>query len=156
VTTVSTERVLQRPPADVFRFVATDHFANHPRWDPDLLEMTPTTPGPIRVGSTARVVRRQGLRSIEGMATVTAYDPDRLAAFDVRFGPFELHQRAECVPEQDGRATRLRLTIETRAKGPLKPLVPLMRGRFRRTMERSLATIAALITGGDGSTNQRP
>ena len=156
MTTVSTERIVQRPPADVFRFVATDHFANHPKWDPDLLEMTPTTPGPIRVGSTARVVRRQGRRSVEGTATVTAYDPDRLAAFDVRFGPFELRQRAECFPEQHGRATRLRLTIDTRAKGPLKPLVPLMRGQFRRTMEQSLATIATLITDRDGSTSQSP
>jgi hypothetical protein len=27
---------IERPPADVFRFVATDHVENHPRWDPEL------------------------------------------------------------------------------------------------------------------------
>ena len=147
MTTLSAERVVPRPPAEVFRFVATEHFANHPKWDPDVLEMVPTAPGPMGVGSTARVVRRQGRGRAEGIATVTAYEPDRLAAFDVRFGPFALLQRVECLPEQDGGATRLRLTIETRAKGPVAVLVPLMRGRFRATMERSLATIAELLTG---------
>jgi Polyketide cyclase / dehydrase and lipid transport len=156
VTTVTTERIVQGPAAEVFRFVATEHFANHPKWDPDVLEMTPTTPGPIGVGSTARVVRRQGRSRVEGTATVTAYDPDRLAAFHVRFGPFELRQRVECIPEHEGRATRLRLTIRTQATGPLRPLVPLMRRRFRRTMQRSLATIATSIANREEAPTHGP
>jgi hypothetical protein len=48
-------------------------------------------------------------------------------------------------PEQGGTATRLRLAIKTTASGPMRVLVPLLRGRFRRTMEHSLATIANLI-----------
>ncbi len=155
MTTLSAERVVRRPPADVFRFVGTDHFVNHPKWDPEVVEMTPTTSGPMGVGSTARVVRRQGRRRVEGTATVTAYEPDRFAAFDVRFGPFELRQRAECIPERRGAATRLRLSIETRAKGPVAVLVPLMRGRFRRTMERSLATIARLVAGAGADAHRR-
>jgi hypothetical protein len=151
LTTVIAERLVPRPPADVFRFVATEHFANHPRWDPEVVAMTPTAPGPMGVGATARVVRRQGRGQVEGTATVTAYDPDRAAAFDVRFGPFALLQRVECVPERDGGATRLRLTIQTAATGPLRLLMPLMRRRFRRTMDRSLATIERLVTGRDGS-----
>jgi hypothetical protein len=63
---------------------------------------------------TARMVRRQGSRRVEGSATVTEYEPDRRAAWDVRFGPSRLRQRAELVPEQGGAATRLRLSIETR------------------------------------------
>jgi hypothetical protein len=27
-------QVIGRPPAEVFRFVATEHFQNHPKWDP--------------------------------------------------------------------------------------------------------------------------
>ena len=135
----------------MFRFVATNHFANHPRWDPDVLEMTQTSPGPVGVGTTARLVRRQGARTVEGTATVTAYEPDRLAAWDVSFGAFSLRQRAELTVEGAGRATRLRLVIETRARGALKLLVPLMRGRFRRTMDQSLATIAALLESGHGA-----
>ena len=145
MTVVSMERVIERPPSAVFDFVATHHFENHPKWDPDVLEMRQTSPGDVRTGTTAQVVRRQGSRRVEGTATVTEYVPDRSAAWDVRFGSFLLKQQAEVIPERSGDATRLRLTIQTRARGPMRFLVPLLRGRFRKTMEQSLATIADLL-----------
>jgi hypothetical protein len=145
VTTVTVERIVRRPPEVVFDFVARHHFDNHPRWDPDLLEMSQTSPGPVGVGSTARVVRRQGRGRVEGTATVADYEPDRRAAWDVRFGPFRLDQRAELIPEHGGTATRLRLSVDTSAEGPIRLLVPFLRGRFRKTMTHSLRTIAALL-----------
>ena len=60
MTFISVERVIARPPRTVFDFVATHHFQNHPKWDPDVLEMTQMSPGTVRTGTTARVVRRQG------------------------------------------------------------------------------------------------
>ena len=145
MTVVTVERIVQRSPGVVFDFVARHHFDNHPRWDPDLLEMSQTSPGPVGVGTTARVLRRQGRGRVEGTATVVEYEPDRRAAWDVRFGAFRLHQRTELVPEQSGAATRLRLSIDTSAQGPLRVIVPLLRGRFRKTMTRSLSTIATLL-----------
>jgi hypothetical protein len=56
-----------------------------------------------------------------------------------------LRQRAELAPENDGAATRLQLAVDTRARGPIKVIVPLLRGRFRRTMEQSATTIGALL-----------
>jgi hypothetical protein len=82
---------------------------------------------------------------VEGTATVVEYEPDRRAAWDVRFGQFRLHQQAELVPEERGAATRLRLSIDTSAHGPIRVIVPLLRGRFRKTMTQSLGTIAALL-----------
>ncbi|HWT22633.1 MAG TPA: SRPBCC family protein [Solirubrobacteraceae bacterium] len=145
MTVVTVEGIVRRPPEVVFDFVARHHFENHPRWDADLLEMTQTSAGPVGVGTTARVVRRQGRGRVEGTATVVDYEPDRRAAWDVRFGPFRLNQRAELVPEQRGAATRLRLSIDTSAQGPIRIFVPLLRGRFRTTMTQSLRTIAALL-----------
>ena len=145
VSVVRAEQVLHCPPQTVFDFVATHHFENHPKWDPDVLEMRQTSPGTLGVGTKADLVRRQGSRRVAGTATVTEYEPDQSAAWDVRFGPFLLHQRVELAPEQGGAATRLRLSIETRASGPLKLMVPLLRSRFRKTMEQSLATIASLL-----------
>ncbi len=144
VTVVRAERTVPYPPERVFDFVATRHFENHPRWDPDVLEMRQTSPGPLGPGTTAHVVRRQGRGRVEGTATVVRYEPPRHAAWDVRFGPFALRQAVDLQPEDDG-STRLRLAIETEATGPLALLVPLMRGRFRRTMTRSLVTIEALL-----------
>jgi hypothetical protein len=145
MTMVSVERIVQRPPDVVFDFVARRHFENHPRWDPDVLEMSQTSSGPVGVGTTARVLRRQGRGRVEGTATVVAFEPDRRAGWDVRFGPFRLDQRAEFEPQHDGASTRLRLSIETSAHGPIRMIVPLLRGRFRKTMTRSLRTIAALL-----------
>jgi hypothetical protein len=51
------EEMIERPPSEVFRFVATEHFMNHPKWDPSVVEMIPTSPGPTHRGSTARLVR---------------------------------------------------------------------------------------------------
>ncbi len=145
MTVVTVEGIVRRPPEVVFDFVATHHFENHPRWDPDLLEMSQTSAGPVGVGTTARVVRRQGRGRVEGTATLVDYEPDRRAAWDVCFGPFRLNQRAELVPEQRGTATRLRLSIDTSAEGPIRMIVPLLRGRFRKTMTQSLRTIAVLL-----------
>ena len=145
MTVVTVERIVQRPPEVVFDFVARHHFENHPRWDPDLLEMSQTSPGPVGVGTAARVVRRQGRGRVEGTATVVEYEPDRRAAWDVRFGPFRLQQRAEFVPEHGGAATLLRLSVDTTAHGPIRVIVPLLRGRFRKTMAQSLRSIAALL-----------
>ena len=145
MTVVTVERIVQRPPEVVFDFVATHHFENHPRWDPDLLEMSQTSPGPVGVGTTARVVRRQGRGHVQGTATVDEYEPNRRAAWEVRFGPLRLHQRAQLIPEQGGTATRLRLSVDTSARGPIRVIVPFLGGRFRKTMTQSLRTIAALL-----------
>jgi len=73
--------------------------------------------------------------------------PDRVFAAVSRFGPFELHQRAVCDPAP-GDGTRLQLTINTRARGPLRLLLPLLRSRFRQTMATSLQTIKQHVEAG--------
>ena len=69
----------------------------------------------------------------------------RRGLVDAPTAPFCLHQRGEFLPEQQGAATRLRLSIDTRAHGPIRMIVPLLRGRFRKTMTQSLRTIAAML-----------
>lgn len=127
-------------PSDVYRFVATDHFANHPSWDPSVVAMTQTSPGPMRTGTTARVVRSDGGRRTEGVLTVTDYRPDHRFAVVVEFGPFRLDQRLSCSPGATG-GTHLVLGIDSRAKGRLRLLLPLLRPRFARTMQASLRSI---------------
>jgi Polyketide cyclase / dehydrase and lipid transport len=63
---LSASQVIERPPAEVFRFIATDHFQNHPKWDPAVTAITKTSPGPMGVGTTARLVRTDRGRRVEG------------------------------------------------------------------------------------------
>jgi hypothetical protein len=91
-------QVIDRRPEDVFRFVATDHFQNHPKWDPAIEQMAPTSPSPMAEGATARLVRRDRGKVMEGIITVAEYEPVHTFAAVSRFGPFTLRQRASLEP----------------------------------------------------------
>jgi hypothetical protein len=141
---VTVDHVIAKPPVEVFRFIAANHFENHPKWDPSIVELIPTSAGPMGEGATARLVRSDRGKRVDGIMTVTEYEPDRLFGATSVFGPFELRQRAVCDALPD-LSTRLQLTIDTRASGPLRLLLPLLRSRFRRTMVTSLRTIKQLV-----------
>jgi hypothetical protein len=136
---LSAAEFVQRPPSHVFRFVATEHWKNHPRWDPSIIELHQTTPGPIGVGAKGRLVRVDRGRRSEGIVEVVAYEPDRFFEAASRFGPFRLDQRVTFTPVAEG--TRIDLRIDTRASGLMALLVPLMKRQFSSTMTRSLRTI---------------
>ena len=137
---LSASQVIERSPAEVFRFVATDHFQNHPKWDPAVTSITKTSPGPMGVGTTARLVRTDRGRRVEGTMEVTDYQPVRRFTEVSWFGPFTLQARATLAPVAPA-GTRLELVIDTRARGPIGLLLPLMKGTFRKTMARSLRII---------------
>jgi hypothetical protein len=137
---LSASQVIQRPPTEVFRFVATEHFQNHPTWDPAVTSITQTSPGPMGVGTTARLVRTDRGRRVEDSMEVTEYQPVCSLTEVSRFGPFTLHARATLAPVAPS-STRLELVIDTRARGVIRLLLPLMKGTFRKTMARSLRSI---------------
>jgi hypothetical protein len=139
-------QVIERPPAEVFRFVATDHFQNHPKWDPAVASIIKTSPGPIGVGTTARLVRTDRGRRVEGSMEVTEYQPVSSFTEVSRFGPFTLHARATFEPVAPA-STRLELVIDTHARGAIRLLLPLMKGTFRKTMARSLRSIKEQVEG---------
>jgi Polyketide cyclase / dehydrase and lipid transport len=137
---LSASQVIQRPPAKVFRFVATEHFQNHPKWDPAVTAITQTSPGPMGVGTTARLVRTDRGRQLQGSMEVTEYEPVSSFTEVSRFGPFTLHARATLAPVAPA-STRLELVIDTHARGAIRLLLPLMKETFRKTMARSLRII---------------
>ena len=120
--------------------MATEHFQNHPKWDPAVTSITQTSPGPMGVGTTARLVRTDRGRRVEDSMEVTEYQPVRSFTEVSRFGPFTLHARATLAPVAPS-STRLELVIDTRARGVIRLLLPLMKGTFRKTMARSLRII---------------
>jgi hypothetical protein len=91
------------------------------------------------VGTTARLVRTDRGR-VEGSMEVTEYQPVSSFTEVSRFGPFTLQARATLAPVAAA-STRLELVIDTRARGAVRLLLPLMRGTFRKTMARSLRVI---------------
>jgi hypothetical protein len=137
---LAASKVIEGPPAEVFRFVATEHFHNQPTWDPAITAITKTSPGPIGVGTTARLVRTDRGRQLHGSMEVTKYEPVHSFTEVSRFGPFSLHARATLAPVAPA-STRLELMIDTHARGAIRLLLPLMKATFRKTMARSLRII---------------
>jgi uncharacterized protein YndB with AHSA1/START domain len=66
------------PPAEVFAFVAD--LANLPRWQTGIVSAERTSPDPVGVGSTARVVRDLGGQSLTVDLSVTDFEPGRRLA----------------------------------------------------------------------------
>jgi polyketide cyclase/dehydrase/lipid transport protein len=79
----------RRAPDDVFAFVAQAYFANHPRWDPDVVGMEPTSTGPSGVGATGREVRKFVTKQAADFA-ITGFDPPKRFGLTNTSGPFEL------------------------------------------------------------------
>jgi len=122
---------IERPPADVFRFVATDHVENHPRWDPQL-SLVQETPGPIGVGTRIRRSRTGGESRVEGEMEITEFDPDRAMAAVIRDGPMEM--RSWMTVEPEGEGSRLTFTVES-DDAPVDRMEEPIRGSLRRIKE---------------------
>jgi hypothetical protein len=122
---------IARPPADVFRFVATDHVENHPRWDPQM-NLVQETPGPIGVGTRIRRRHTRGETPVEGEMEVVEFDPGRSMAAVIRDGPMEL--RSQMIVEPEGEE-RTRLTFEVESDAPLEMMEDPIRGSLRRIKE---------------------
>ncbi len=134
---------IARPPAEVFRHVAVEHWQNHPRWDSNILSIEPLTPGPIRTGSRARVRRRRGGGDDE-VLEVLEFEPDRRFRSRDNIGPFLLTMTASIEPEGQG-GSRLSLHSDTEVSGPVRFVAPLLRPVFRRQMRRTLGRIREAV-----------
>lgn len=141
---LAVEEVIQRSPEVVFDFIGRDHWRNHPRWDPDVIEMTPLTAGPIGVGSRAAVRRRRGGGRNHEILEVTGFEPNYRWAGRSQIGPFSLEMTALIVPIEAG-ASRLRLMGDTHARPPIRYLLPVLAIVFRRQMRESLRRIKHLL-----------
>jgi uncharacterized protein YndB with AHSA1/START domain len=114
------DEVIDRPPADVFRFIATDHVRNHPRWDP-VMEHEQMSDGPIGVGTTIRRRHTHYGDPIEGTMEVVEYEPDRAFGMEIHDGPMEIRTRMRFEPEGEG-GTRVRGFVDIpSATSPIDP-----------------------------------
>jgi hypothetical protein len=136
--------VIDRPTEDVFRFTATEHLVNHPRWDPAVGAIEPISSGPMGLGSRFRIDRttagRRELREFE----VTEWSPPRRFTIETRSPGFQLRLIEECEPAEDAR-TRMTLVGEAEIGGVRGLLAPLVRSRQERDVLANLQRIKAMV-----------
>jgi uncharacterized protein YndB with AHSA1/START domain len=128
--------VIERPPAQVFRFIATNHVQNHPRWDPKM-ELRQLTEGPIGVGT---VIHRRHTHSgapQEGTMQVVEFSPPYVLGMVIRDGPVEMHSRMTFEPHGQN-ATLLTGILDVPSM--TEPMDP---GPIRQSLRRMKALIEA-------------
>jgi uncharacterized protein YndB with AHSA1/START domain len=99
------------PPEAVFAFVAD--LANLPRWQSGIVSAQRTSPDPIGIGSTARVVRDMAGQSLTVDLTITNFEPGRRLALASQASGVSVTATLEMEPNDD--ATVVRSGIEIKA-----------------------------------------
>ena len=99
------------PPEAVFAFVAD--LANLPRWQSGILSAERTSPNPVGVGSTARVVRDMAGQSLTVDLTIIDFEPARRLALASAASGVSVTATLEMEPNAD--ATVVRSGIEIKA-----------------------------------------
>jgi Polyketide cyclase / dehydrase and lipid transport len=133
---VSTE--VDRPVGDVWRFYATEHVRNHPRWDPDMhLELL--SDGPIGLGTRIQRVNTRWDTPMEGEMEVVEFDPPR--AFAVSIHDRNMDAQGRTTFDARGPARTL-VTVTTRIEGMDDPEKLAF---LEALMQRSVDNVKRLI-----------
>lgn len=129
MASVALSQVIRRPPTEVFRFLATDHVVNHPRWDPNMT-LTPLTDGAMGVGSRIGRNYLQGGVRIDGEMEVVEFDPPHTFGVVINDGPVEMRSRVTVDPHGDDSSM---LTVMVEADVPAERMAP---DPIRRSIDR--------------------
>jgi hypothetical protein len=139
---------LERTPAAVFDFIGTHCYENHPRWEPEVVEIRPLSPEPIGLGSRAVMVREEYGRRSETEYEVTAFEPARRIAFRHGDASMLFELGFDLRPAGDS-ATDLTVHVRMEPHGRLRLLSPILAVQLPRRTERITRRMIALVDEGE-------
>lgn len=141
----TSELLVPCSPEEAFDHIAVHFFENHPRWDPDIVELTKTSPGPIGLDTAGREVRNAGGRRFVTEFRITQFDAPRGFAHHSTSGAMGEDVDYSLEPEGDG--TRIRIHIHIYAKTALlRLLTPVIRPQIEKNYRRNSARFERLLT----------
>ncbi len=132
---------IKRPVEDVW--VVISNVENNPTWSSFANEAKQTSPGPIGVGTTARVVGKFLGRRIESESVITEFEPNRKYSWESKSGPFPL--KGSTALEQIDGGTRLNATLEGSPGGFFKLAEPLVISMAKRSFQGDLDNLKDLM-----------
>jgi hypothetical protein len=127
------ELTLDVRPAEVFRHIALEFFDNHPRWDPDIVELTKTSEGAVGLGTTGREVRDVRGRRFVTDFRITVFRPDE--AFSHRSQGGAMGEDVDYAIEGHPPGSNLRMTI----------LAPLIRPQVQRNFTANVGRFEQML-----------
>ena len=129
--------VINRPPADVWRFVADG--LNNPRWRPSVIDISLASGAPGAVGAVYKQTMKgpMGGKVAGDYRIAESVEPSRLK-FEVIAGPARPTGLFEVAPEGGG--ARLTFTLSLKPAG----LMRLMEGMIQSTMNAEVENLTSL------------
>lgn len=129
-----------------FNHIAREYFDNHPRWDPDIVELSKTSDGPIGPGTTGREVREVNGRRFATTFRIERFEPN--SAFGQRGVEGAVAENVDyaITPSQDGCTVAVRIEILPRSI-MMRLLSPLIRPQIERNFAANTARFHAMLNG---------
>jgi hypothetical protein len=103
MATIEGEIFIERPPGEVFDFVADER--HEPKYNPQMVRVEKLTSGPVREGTTYRAWMRSGTRTSEMLIESTQFDPPRILSSSTTLKHMTIHGTLTFSP--DGEGTRM-------------------------------------------------
>ena len=133
--------VIDRPIEEVFAFLGD--LENNMKWRPGQVESTKTSPGPIGVGTTYRMINNAlGLR-LEGEAEVTEYEPNRKFTSIGKSGFMPIVAQRIFEPIEGG--TRVTFIATAEPRGFIELAEPLLARRAKAQLRADAANVKRLL-----------
>ncbi len=101
---------IERPGAEVFKYIGADFFQNYPKWSPEVVELESLTKGPVKLGTLARQVRVDQGHRTESKFQVTVYEPGKRLCFAGLSDPYRCTYELQDINQ--GQMVRLSFTFE--------------------------------------------
>jgi hypothetical protein len=144
-TTIHVEEtvVIDRPPADVWAAVAD--YRLDLQWRQGLTEMTPTPPGPPRVGTQVREVLRRAGRTYTATAVVDDVQSGVSYHFAGQGTSGDIDGRREVRPGPRPGTARFTYAVDIRPPRGLRLVAPIVARVARSGMRRDLQRLKTLL-----------
>jgi hypothetical protein len=137
---------IDRPIHQVFEFVGTNVYVNHPRWESAVVEIRPITEGPVRVGSRAVMVRKGMGKSREVEYTVVDFEQDKAIGFRQQGKQVDFNLTFTFDPATgDQNATDFGARVRIQPKGFFRVMTPMLRVRSRKIAATLMGNVKRLI-----------
>jgi carbon monoxide dehydrogenase subunit G len=133
------------PPKALFAYLAD--LGNLGEWMPGIVRAEVTSPGEIRVGTTARVVRSLGGQQVEAPLTVAAYDPPRRLVITSEVSGVRVAASLDLIAAI-GDGTDLRFGMEIRGSMLTRFMEPMIAGAAGGEIDATLERLRARFAPG--------
>ncbi|PPD42702.1 MAG: polyketide cyclase [Methylocystis sp.] len=142
----SASAVVSQTLGAVYDFVARDFFANYQRWAPQVVELEPKGPTPVRPGVTARqVTLDRGIRS-ESTFEVAAVEPPRRLVLEGLSESFRSTYEFHDAPSE---GTEITFEFEMRELDlSMRPFAKLIRMALQEGAEQTIENLKSLLEDG--------